>query len=280
MKHMSWDDLRLLLLIAEHESLNKASIASGISAATLGRRLLALEQFLGQEVFHRSNKGYAITPFGQEVVHHAKSMQIAADQIVKMIGGSNERPVIRILAGSGTSRFLMAHLDQICPRGADYSVKFVNTEVTLDVAHRECDLGIRNQILRGDNVAYRKFGRVVFRIFAHRHAVHDQALGWCVVAAENSRHPASKWVHSLRENISATASTVDGVYELVRGGQGKAVFPTYVADLYPELVPISEPLSHLDEEVYLVMHNDDRNRPEVRKIIDRVFDLFINAALG
>lgn len=57
MKQMSWDDLRLLLLIAEYESLNKASIASEISAATLGRRLLGLEQVLGQELFHRSNTG-------------------------------------------------------------------------------------------------------------------------------------------------------------------------------------------------------------------------------
>lgn len=153
MKQMSWDDLRLLLLIAEYESLNKASIASEISAATLGRRLLGLEQVLGQELFHRSNTGYVMTPFGQKIVHHAKQMQFAADQIIKMCGESKVRPNIRISAGSGTSRF------------------------------------------------------------------------------------------------------------------------------YPELVQISEPLSHLEEDVYLVMLNDDRHRPTMRKAINRIVELFASSAL-
>lgn len=280
MKQMSWDDLRLLLLIAEYESLNKASIASEISAANLGRRLLGLEQVLGQELFHRSNTGYVMTPFGQKIVHHAKQMQFAADQIIKMCGESKVRPNIRISAGSGTSRFLMSRLNQICPSGADYSVKFVNTEVTLDVAHRECDLAIRNQMPRGNNLACRKLGHVAFGVFSRRDVAQYQRLGWCVVASENSRHPASRWVHSLQESISATSSNVDGVYELVRAGQGKAVFPNYVADLHPELVQISEPLSHLEEDVYLVMHNDDRHRPTMRKAINRIVELFASSALG
>jgi len=174
----------------------------------------------------------------------------------------------------------MSHLNRICPSGADYSVKLVNTVVTLDVAHRECDLAIRNQMPRGNNLACRKLGRVAFGVYSRRDVAQNQRLGWCVVASENSRHPASKWVHSLQENISATSSNVDGVYELVRAGQGKAVFPNYVADLYPELVQISEPLSHLEEDVYLVMHNDDRHRPTMRKAISRIVEVFASSALN
>ena len=51
-----WDDLRLFLAVAREGGLAAAAEKSGKSAPTLGRRMLALEQRIGQELFKRCHE--------------------------------------------------------------------------------------------------------------------------------------------------------------------------------------------------------------------------------
>ena len=48
-----WDDLHLFLAVAREGGLSPAARATGRSAATLGRRMLALERAMGRELFVR-----------------------------------------------------------------------------------------------------------------------------------------------------------------------------------------------------------------------------------
>lgn len=59
------DNLKVFICAAEQRSLTKASHTLGIPIATVSRRVIELEQQLGCELFHRSNKGLALTPAGQ-----------------------------------------------------------------------------------------------------------------------------------------------------------------------------------------------------------------------
>ena len=57
----SWDDLRLFLQVARLGGLSAATGATGLSAATLGRRVTALERQVGEPLFVRSQAGYRLT---------------------------------------------------------------------------------------------------------------------------------------------------------------------------------------------------------------------------
>jgi DNA-binding transcriptional LysR family regulator len=274
MQQLSWDDLKLLMLVAEHKSLQNAAQVCGSSSATISRRLLRLEQLLGRNLFERSNKGYQLTAFGSEVVQSAMPMKAAAKTIEKLSEQSSARPILRITAGAGTTRFLIHNFGAIYEPNDPFSVKLESTEEKLEIAHRQCDLAIRNSRPSVNNLAFQKLGNVSFRAYAHSTLASAKDIGWTVVSVEHARHPASKWVHSLNEPLCAISSTVDGVYELVRSGQGKAVFPEYVAALYSDLVPVSPPISQLNEDLYLVMHNDDRFRNEMRILIKRIRALY------
>ena len=50
----SWDDLRLFLDVARLGGLSAATQTTGLSAATLGRRVTALEHQVGEPLFVRS----------------------------------------------------------------------------------------------------------------------------------------------------------------------------------------------------------------------------------
>ena len=52
------------------------------------------------------------------------------------------------------------------------------------------------------------------------------------------------------------------------------VMPCFSGDRDPQLMRAGPLIAELAETQYLVMHNDDRHRPEVRKVIDRLHALF------
>ena len=62
-----WDDLRLLIGIADAGSMTGAASHLGVSQPTLGRRLKALEGRLGASLFDRLPNCLELTAFGSQV---------------------------------------------------------------------------------------------------------------------------------------------------------------------------------------------------------------------
>ncbi|EGC99966.1 LysR family regulatory protein, partial [Burkholderia sp. TJI49] len=65
-QRISWDDLRLVLAVAQAGSLAGAARRLGVSHATVFRRLAALEAGLRVRLFERTRTGYAPTPAGDD----------------------------------------------------------------------------------------------------------------------------------------------------------------------------------------------------------------------
>ncbi|MER9563482.1 MULTISPECIES: LysR family transcriptional regulator, partial [unclassified Mesorhizobium] len=64
---IGWDDLRLFLDVARLGGLSAATGTTRRSAATLGRRVTALEKQIGEPLFVRQQTGYRLTPVGEEL---------------------------------------------------------------------------------------------------------------------------------------------------------------------------------------------------------------------
>jgi len=65
-------DLRLMVRIAEADSLTKGAEAAHMSAPAASTRIKAIEESLGVKLLHRSSPGVTLTPPGQAFVHHAR----------------------------------------------------------------------------------------------------------------------------------------------------------------------------------------------------------------
>ena len=65
---MDWDDLRIVLAIARHGSLNAAARALGTTQPTVSRRLDALERSIGGKLFERAANGLSPTPLCKALV--------------------------------------------------------------------------------------------------------------------------------------------------------------------------------------------------------------------
>src|SRR5690606_13521864 len=106
MKKLSWDDLQFFAAVARGGGLSAAAQRLGSSPATIGRRMLALEQAVGRPLFIRRQTGYELTADGQSLLIRARTMEDGARTIDDWLDTGGRRPLVRISSGTWTTNFL------------------------------------------------------------------------------------------------------------------------------------------------------------------------------
>lgn len=258
MDETNWDDLRLFLAVAKAGGLSGAIDVTGLSAPTLGRRMLSFEQSLGYDVFRRHAKGYDLTPEGKDLLARAAGL---STQISSMTQRSPNRRV-KISAGIWTTRFICSHATSLSDDGV--TLRFIGADHILDIPHREAVIGIRNH--RPDHI-----GLAVQRAAPVRFARYgaDDAPWVQVVAAT----PSAMWVKNTAPDPVIEVTHPTHALDLARSGAAQAVLPTFIGDTEPALARLSDDIDELTHDQWVVSHNTDRFIPDVRRTIDRLVSI-------
>jgi DNA-binding transcriptional LysR family regulator len=274
MQNLPWDDLRLFLQVARAGGLTGAAAATATSAATLGRRMLALEAALKRSLFVRRQTGYRLTADGEDLFARVQAMEAQARPIEDWAAGPDAMPTVRISPGTWTGNFLAENFAALWRPADRFRIAFTLTEARMDIAHREVDIGIRNSEPEAGNLAVRRGCRVAYAGFRARSAP-EAAARWVAIQPELALPRHWRWpVENRAHAIVAWASNPRILADLMRAGIGTGVVPCFTGDRDPALVRDGPPIPELWEEQYIVMHDDDRHRPEIRTVIDRLARLF------
>lgn len=83
-------DLEYLVAVADHEHFGKAATAAHVSQPALSGQIKKVEDFLGVQLFERSNRRVAITPIGEQVVEQARVVLEEAHKIAELVRSDNE----------------------------------------------------------------------------------------------------------------------------------------------------------------------------------------------
>ena len=142
---MDLNDLRMFLLTARLGGLNAAARAAGVSAPTVGRRLQALEAALGRRLFDRLPGGYVLTEAGRDLLARAEPFESAVLAVERWRDLGATGRVVRISAGTWTSRFLAVNIAALWRPDDPFRVQFLSAEARLDIGRRAADIGIRNR---------------------------------------------------------------------------------------------------------------------------------------
>ena len=263
-KNFNWDDLKLFLAVARAGGLSGARIATGKSAPTLGRRMLALEEATGEELFRRLARGYELTEAGSALLDKVIGLET---RILPMGQSSANKPsfLVKISAGSWMSFALCEQVANIIPDDNSVRLRFISSEQVLDISHRETIIGIRNQRPHQGGLACRKIGLVQFAGYAMSKTVKP----WVSVVGNT---PSALWLASqggLKSPVEVTSPR--NALDLACAGAARAVLPTFVGDRQAVLKRVTAPIAELEHDQWLVAHADERFRPEVRMTIDRLY---------
>lgn len=272
---ISWDDLRLFLDVARLGGLSAATSTTGLSAATLGRRVTALEQQIGEPLFVRRQTGYQLTPAGEELLRRAEDVEAAMLDLTRWRDGAVGKRIVRVSAGTWTSAFLARRIGELWHVDDGIRVELATAYPKLDIGRRAADLGIRSERPVDPNLAGRQVGRVAHAIYSGLNLINGIEAGLFVGTTGDAANIASaRWLMAHHgDRIGVRGNDVQSVRELVAAGAGLSVFPCFVGDSDDRLVRVATPIPELDTEQWLVSHHEDRHRPEVRLVADRIAKL-------
>lgn len=262
--------MRAFLAVIRAGSLREAAQTTGLSAATLGRRITALERASGLTLVSREASGYQLTEAGRTAIVVAERMAAAADDLERL--GRARLPLVRVAAGSWMARFLAVRAASLAGTADDFAIEWVAGTERADIARREAHVGIRNARPTSRELAGRRLGTVSFAVY-RRDGTEDAANGDWLLAGTAPLTPSAKWTLAQPGRVAARVSDASLLLPLIAAGTGRAVLPCFVGDQEAGLVRDSEPIAELAHEQWLVAHHDDRHLPAVRRVIERIVAL-------
>ncbi|GLQ58113.1 LysR family transcriptional regulator [Devosia nitrariae] len=272
---LSWDDLRLFLDVARLGGLSAATKTTKVSAATLGRRVTALERQIGEPLFTRSQTGYRLTQAGEELLKRAEDVEAAMLSLTRWKEGALGERVVRISAGAWTSQFLAHNIGQLWRAGEGIGIEFVTANHKVDIGRRNADIGVRNARPGEQWLAGRQIGKVAYGLYSGRQLINGIAAGLFVGASgEAADTPSARWLQAHHgDRIGVRGNDAMSVRELVASGAGLGIFPCFAADSDPRLVRVAPLITELTTEQWLVTHHEERHTREVRLVADRIVAL-------
>jgi len=259
----NWSNLQLFTAVAREGGLSPAARSTGRSAATLGRRMLALERQLGRELFVRHERGYELTAEGRNLLAELEEVEARIMRATAPLS-TDALPLVKVSAGSWTTLALMDRINELAGDPVDTRLRFVAADNVLDIGHREVVIGIRNARPTEENLAGRKLARLDFAGYATRQAPDR----WIKVLSVT---PSAAWLERTVGNDAICEVTAPrNALDLAVRGVGVALLPCFIGDAQPNLHRRGGVVSELSQDRWIVSHQDDRHLPEVRRIIDRL----------
>jgi DNA-binding transcriptional LysR family regulator len=272
--NIDWNDLRLFLDVARLGGLTAATSTTRLSAATLGRRITALEKQVGEPLFHRAQSGYTLTNAGEELLRRSEDVENAMRSLQRWRDGEIGDRIVRISAGSWTSDFLSQHIEELWTVADPFRIEFVTAYEKIDIGRRNADIGVRSDRPTEANLAGRQVGRVRHALYGGK-LVNGVAAGLFVgLTGDGANIQSSRWLAAHHgDRIAIRANNAHAVRELVAAGAGLTVLPCFVGDGDPRLVRVARIITELDTEQWLVTHHEERHSREVRTVIERMATL-------
>ena len=281
-RSLAWDDFKLVNAIAEAGSLPAAAVALGLDHSTVFRRLRQVERALGTVVFERHRSGYVPTVAGAEIAAVAERMQAEMNAVLRRVAGQAPSPAGEVRVATNDALLLdllmplFAAFQAACP---EVRLDLVCGNESANLSRRDADVAIRATAAPPETLVGRKAARIAWA------AYRPAELAAAAVSEDRLAEVETRWVGfgdalaglaaagALREwvpgdRVVARFDTIGGVAGAVEAGMGCGLLPCFVGDARDGLARLTGPLDRLATNLWLLTHDDLRQVPRVRVLLD------------
>tara|TARA_R110000796_G_scaffold117736_1_gene230889 strand:- start:109425 stop:110459 length:1035 start_codon:yes stop_codon:yes gene_type:complete len=274
---LNWDDLKVVLAIAEKGSLSGAARQLGVSHATVFRRLNDLEDHLGVELFLRDRRGYQVTTAGQEVADNAQVIATAISAVERRVIGRDLKPsgTVRLTT---TDTLLWGVLSPILSRFRstfpDIALEVIASNNLFDLSRREADIALRPATNPPEILVGKKVGVITQAIYRHRDLPVDEATNWVGPDDAMGYPPLRNWMdqNGFLAQCDYRCDTIMGMFAALRDQAGQGILPCYLGDGAQELIRVGAPIDPLATDLWLLTHPDLQRTVRIRAVLDFIDD--------
>ena len=288
LERVSWDDLRIFVVVARTLSFRKAATALRTNPSTVIRRTDRLEYTLGFRLFDRLPEGVALTAEGRSVFATAQDMERASHTLrAHLDQDMTTRGMVRcsVTEGLGTV-WILPHLVQFNRAHPSTIVDLRCSMEVADILRMEADVAI--QVTKPERLGVKavRLGRMHIYPYASRR--YADVFGLPSNLKEMARHrfvdqrgpqiddeaaqqffklPSVEGIVALRSNLSMAHA------HAIELGIGIGALPTYAAAVVPTLIPVDLGIRY-HADIWMTYHPDARTVRRVSVFIDWLRTLF------
>jgi DNA-binding transcriptional LysR family regulator len=283
-----WNDLKYLVALAEHGSTLAAARALQVNASTVQRRLLELEERIGQPLVRRESTGYHLTDYGRELIPLAQRVAEAVSGLEMHVQAKRHELVgiIRVTCPEPLAHRITKTqlLDRFHARHPGLRVEWVMSDKYLDIARGDADVALRSGDVEDSELVGRKVADSLWGVFASREYLDQHGrperiedLGQHrIVGFDESmaNHRMTTWLRAVAPNadIVARNNSVLGLLYSVKAGVGIAALPMPLGNGEPELVQLFGPVPELTRIWRLLTRPEIRHTPRISAFFDFVLE--------
>lgn len=282
---MNWDDLQAFLAVARTGSLRRASLELVVSQPTVARRLRALEDDLGLQLFDRDRDGHRLTEEGAELLPEVRAVETSALRVERRarekIRGLAE--TVRVEAMEWPAALLARGLGTL-PDGP--RVELVLSGDTIAKAARAPEVLVRHGMPTiGEGLTWR-IGSIACAVYGSDSFAEGRSLPldrsdlatlpWLTFIAEQQHYSAMQWIAELIGDRPAAArlSRTEQMAAAVAAGVGVALLPCFLGNALPGVRRLSPQIAELKADYWVVAREELSGNPSVRSVAGWIASCF------
>jgi len=269
----NWDDLRIFQAMVGARSIREAAASLNTTHATMSRRIRALEKELGHTLFERGRDGYLATDFATGIFGFVDSVSenIAAIDRLAFAKEGGLAGTVRLSLLEDLYHCLLAEpIVQFMTRHPLINLVIDTTSRLSDLGRREADVIVRITNHPPEQAFGRKVANSPLAGYAAQSYLDDRPAidRWIALDYEPTLAPL------LHARPAFRSTSLSIVADALRRGQGIGLLPCFVGEMTEGLVRIPDIPLKPDMEIWVLTHEDVRDNPRVRALMDHLYQVF------
>jgi DNA-binding transcriptional LysR family regulator len=280
---MEWSDLRVFLAIAREGTLGAAARKLGQSQPTMGRRLRALEQAVGQTLFQRTGDGFVLTDEGSAVLVHAERMEQEALAFQRQLSGQDRQldGMLRLSSSDWFgSHMLTPVLAEFARRQPGVVVELLTGARLYSLPRREADMVFRITAFDEPEVISRRLMRIEYGAYLRSGMDRPRAgdgTGTALITMDTNfgGMPDAVWLKRMlpQAHVVSRSNNRDVQARMCAEGVGLAVLPRPLGDSLEGVERISFDEAPPGRDTRVGYHRDLKRLGRLRALLDLVIGM-------
>jgi DNA-binding transcriptional LysR family regulator len=275
-----WSDLRVFLAVAREGTLGAAARKLGLSQPTMGRRLRALEEDVGETLFQRTSEGFVLTAEGSAILAHAERIEDEAQALLRRLGSQDQH--LEGMLRVSSSDWFGVHM--LTPVLSEFTRLHPHVELELltdarlySLRRREADLVFRIQPIDEPEVVSRRLLTIEYGAYLKRGLRRPRVgdgSGTPVITMNTAFEamPDALWLKRVLPNatVAARSNNRDVQGRLCAEGAGLAVLPRPLGDRLVGVDRINLGEVPPCRDTFVGYHRDLKRLARLRALLDLV----------
>ena len=278
---LNWDNLRVFLAVARSHSAMEVASQLGMDHSTITRRLHRLEKEMRCQLFERNTQGHQLTQSGHRLLEYVERIESTLATVETELGGENQVLTgnVRLGATEGFGTYFLApHLAEFCVRHPALTVDLLALPRLVNLSKHEADLAVNIERPQSGAYVVSKLSDFRMQLYATREYLLNQPT--ITTLSDLHRHTFISYVDEMifsedlrylnsfasGATVSLRSNSIVAQLTAVRKGHGISFLPCFMANTYPELIPVLPHTADVLRTFWLIVPKERREIARVKAL--------------